>query len=402
MTNGAERTTFSAADAALGYVYQCRLALFLALRRIRAGGDFLLHLETLDDVVFEREGEAPTLLQTKHHRTRNADVTDASTDLWKTLRVWSEGYARGRIPPSSSLYLVTTSSAPQGSAVGYLRLSPERDPARALERLQATARTSTNRANQPAYEAFLSLGDTHQRELLENVFLLDSAPTILNLDQELRGEVRWAVERQHTDSFLIRLEGWWFRRAIQLLASVATDAVLSREFETQMDDLREQFKRDALPIDPDILAAQVDASEYADAVFVKQLQIVGIGAQRVLAAIREYFRAFEQRSRWLREDLLLVGELDIYEQRLIEEWQLVFERMKDELDADAIEEIKQKAAREVYKWVETTVIPIRPNVTEPFVTRGSYQLLADRLRVGWHPEFITRLRHLFAVQEVSR
>lgn len=67
---------------------------------------------------------------------------------------------------------------------------------------------------------------------------------------------------------------------------------MSEEFEAQMDDLREQFKRDSLPIDPDILVAEVDGSQYTDALFVKQLELIGIGAQRVLAAIREYFRAF--------------------------------------------------------------------------------------------------------------
>jgi len=54
---------FSAADSALGYIFQCRLALLLALRRIRSGDEFLLSLETLDDVVFEQEGKPPELLQ---------------------------------------------------------------------------------------------------------------------------------------------------------------------------------------------------------------------------------------------------------------------------------------------------------------------------------------------------
>jgi hypothetical protein len=28
------------------------------------------------------------------------------------------------------------------------------------------------------------------------------------------------------------------------------------------------------------------------------------------------------------------------------------------------------------------------------MTRGSFHMLADELRVGWHPEFLARLRHL--------
>ncbi len=41
-------TTFSAADSALGYLYQVRVALLWSLRRARAGAEFIVSLETLD------------------------------------------------------------------------------------------------------------------------------------------------------------------------------------------------------------------------------------------------------------------------------------------------------------------------------------------------------------------
>jgi C-terminal domain 7 of the ABC-three component (ABC-3C) systems len=392
---------FSAADSALGYLYQCRVALVSALQRIRAAEDFTVALETLDDVVFEKDGQAPELLQTKHHLTRSANLTDASPDLWKSLRIWCEGLAANTIPVGTSFYLITTSQAGDGSAAHRLRVV-DRDVATARERLHATAGTSTNRENKSAYAAFLALNEDQQHALLGAVFVVDSSPTIAELDDRLKAEVRWAAEKQHLDAFVSRLEGWWFRRAIQQLqAPVGSSIILSREIEAQMDDFREQFKHDALPIDEDILAATVDASGYRDRVFVQQLRLCDIGAQRVLRAVREYFRAFEQRSRWLREDLLLVGELDRYEKRLIEEWELVFERLKDDLGEETAEEAKIRTAKEVYRWVEESVFPIRANVTEPFVTRGSFQILADGLRVGWHPEFLDRLRHLLEPEAAS-
>lgn len=392
---------FSAADSTLGYLYQCRVALVFALQKIRAGDDFNVALETLDDVVFEKEGDAPELLQTKHHRTRSANLTDASADLWKSLRIWCEGLADNIIPADTSFYLITTSQVGDGSAAQRLRVDG-RDVAIARERLHATAGTSTNQENKNAYEAFLALDEDQQRALLEAVFVIDSSPSIAELDDRLRAEVRWAAKKQHVDAFVSRLEGWWFRRAIQQLQVPAgSNVVLSREIEAQMDDLREQFKRDALPIDEDILAATVDASSYQDCMFVQQLRLCNIGAQRVLAAVREYFRAFEQRSRWLREDLLLVGELDRYERRLIEEWELVFERIKDDLGEETAEEAKLRAAKEVYRWVEESVFPIRASVTEPFVTRGSFQMLSDSLRVGWHPEFLDRLHNLLVPEAAS-
>ena len=114
------------------------------------------------------------------------------------------------------------------------------------------------------------------------------------------------------------------------------------------------------------------------------------------AAIRDFYRAFEQRSRWLREDLLLVGDLSRYEGKLVEEWELVFEAAKDEIDATAADVAKRKAARSILSWAEKVTIPIRPGVTEPFVVRGSFHMLADERppRIGWHPDFHDRLAEI--------
>ena len=393
---------FSAAEGALGYLFQCRCALLLALRRLRAGEEFSLFLETLDDAVFEREGSPIEVLQTKHHSERSANLTDASPDLWKTLRIWCEGTVNGKIPPSASFCLMTTETTGTDSAASCLR-TENRDVKKAVGRLRATAISSTNQANKPGYLAFLGLTQDGQAQLLGRVTVLDASPNIVDLDAALREEVRWAAERKYLESFLRRLEGWWLGRVVQQLYAGSSSPILSSEFDLQMDDLREQFKREALPVDEDILAAEVDASAYQDALFVRQLQLIGVSPKRTLAAIRDYFRAFEQRSRWMRENLLYIGELGQYERRLVEEWQLVFERVKDDLglSAAAAEDLKRKAAHEVYRWVEEKVIPIRPNVTEPFVTRGSFHMLSDKLRVGWHLEFLDRLRHLLGGTEVA-
>jgi hypothetical protein len=90
----------------------------------------------------------------------------------------------------------------------------------------------------------------------------------------------------------------------------------------------------------------------------------------------------------------MVGDLKTYDRRLLQEWELVFEAVRDELGDSAADRAKETAARKVLEWAERTCIPIRPTVTEPFVTRGSLHILADELRVGWHAEFRDRLAHL--------
>lgn len=388
---------FSAADSAIGYLYQVRCALLWTLRRQKSEPDFLVSLETLDDVTFERAGGEPSeLLQTKHHRRSAATLTNTSSDVWKTLRVWFEGRASRAIPASAQLVLLTTATAAEGSAAWHLRAT-SRDVETAQRALDAAAQSSTDQSNALAYRAYLAAMPSERHAVLSRVMVIDAAPSIAALDRELREEVHWAVGREHHDPFLQRLEGWWLRRVLRQLVAGDAQRIAAVELETQMADLREQFKQDALPIDDDLLDFSLDdatAAAHEHSPFVQQLNLIQASKHRVAAAIRDYYRAFEQRSRWLRERIVLEMELGKYEKRLIEEWDLIFAGAQDEIGATATDEIKERAARSVLAWAERTTIPIRANVTEPFVSRGSLHMLADELRIGWHPEFRTRLAGL--------
>jgi hypothetical protein len=393
---------FSAADSALGYLYQVRVALLWSLRRLKTENDFTVSLETLDDVSFQKQGGAPAeLLQTKHHLKQKAALTDGSPDLWKSLRVWFEGYANKLIPIGTELHLVTTGTAPDGSIASYLRSDKGRDVHAALQRLETTASSSASKDLADAFAAFLAVTESVRKTLIDAVIVHDAASVITDIDDELREEIFFAVDRKHQDVFVERLEGWWLARSIsQLATSDPKSYIQAVEIEAQMSDLREQFKQDSLPIDDDLLSFDLDEStqlQHANSVFVRQLELISAGKRRIAAAVRDYYRAFEQRSRWLRDDLVLVGDLSKYERRLIQEWELVFEGMGDDLGQGAAEDAKKEAARQVLKWAERVSLPIRPQVTEPFVTRGSLHMLADETRIGWHPDFLDRLSSLLGV-----
>ena len=395
------RGRYSAASSTIGYFYQCRYALLEALRRLPDENAISVAIETLDDVVFHNAGSPIELLQTKHHTSATGNLADASPDLWKTLRIWIDGVTDGTLPWDAQFFLITTAECSDGSAAAYLRPS-NRDPLKALERISATASTSTSETNRLAYHAYNSLSLPQREHLVAAITVLDRSPPIGELDQELRKAVFHGAERRLLDSYVQRLEGWWYARVVKQLQHSNPSPILGEELEAESNRIREQFKQDSLPIDDDIMSATIDATGYQDRVFVEQLNLIGVNASRVFHAIRNYYRAFEQRSRWIREDLIHVGDLDRYEDRLIEEWDLVFQQMKDSLGDQAAEDTIADAAQDLYTWVETGAHrPIRAAVVEPAIARGTYQILADDLRVGWHSEFRLRLEHLLSREDVS-
>ena len=386
-------TPFSAASSMLGYLYQARVALLWSLQKLKKGNQFLVSIETLDDVTFLDPLATPIdVLQTKHHMTKAADLSDASEDLWKTLRVWFENANAGTYLDDINLTLITTSAIASNSAASYLGID-KRNIQAAIINLKATAQTSTNTVNASGYQVFLATQKDFMEAILERVVIIDNSPLIGNLDEKLLEEVFWSTEKKFHKPFLERLEGWWFQRVINQLMNAGSH-IRSNELEIKMNDLREQFKLDSLPIDDDLLSMDLGDeanTAYSEYKFVKQLQIIEAGKRRIAIAIREYYKAFEQRSRWLRSDLIMVEDLKKYEIILKQEWEITFAGMLDEIGEEATNEIKIKAAQKLLTWAENKVIPIRSNVTAPFVSRGSFQILADNLEIGWHADFLTRL-----------
>ena len=393
------RSTHSAAPALLGYLYQCRYALLEALRRLPSENRFSIAIETLDDVVFEREGEPIDVLQTKH-TTSPGNLSDFSSDLWKTLRIWIDGLCKGRIA-DAQFFLITTTRCTTGTAAAYLR-TRDRDPAKALGRLSAAAFTSTNQVNIPAYESFKSLPAEMREQLVNSITVFDGSPPIGQLDEDLKKAVYPAAERRHLGSFVRRLEGWWYRRVVTHLQEDVATPISSDELEAECSQIRDQFKQDSLPVDHDIISAKVGTSQYEKMTFVKQLNLINVKGNRRRHAITNYYRAFTQRSQWIREQLVNVDELDRYDSGLIEDWDIRFLQMTDEIGDDADDPAIVNAGRDLYKWVETGAHhPIRTAVTAPFIARGTYQMMADSLHVGWHPKFRTLLQSAPSDVEVS-
>ena len=191
-----------------------------------------------------------------------------------------------------------------------------------------------------------------KRSYLNRLSFFDSNLTLAGIDDNIRQELYFAVEDKYLEAFMKRLEGWWFRRVIKQISKTEIEPILSEEISEELTYIRDQFKADNLPIDDDILSSVVNGSDFNDRMFVQQLHLIKISDKRIYFAIRDYFRAFTQRSTWLREDLLYVGELERYERRLVEEWEIHFEGMREEIGDAATEEEKEKAAKALYKWVE--------------------------------------------------
>ncbi len=164
------------------------------------------------------------------------------------------------------------------------------------------------------------------------------------------------------------------------------------DMELEMDAIRNRLRDDDLPIAVDIGELPVSGE---DRNFVIQLRLIALLDERVALCVQDHNRAFFNRSYWQRESLVRVGELEAYDDRLKTAWKRHFlpATMSTHKAAESDEDMVCAAARDRYLALESSQLPrIRHGVSEEFIATGSLHILADRLEVGWHPEWFARLR----------
>lgn len=394
--------TYSASASMLGYLYQVRVALLWALQQAKVG-EFSVNLETLDDVTFEANGVPISVLQTKHSIVKKANLSDTSADLWKTLRVWLVGNASGEVPIDTALFLITTSSNSEGTAAQSLcAQAPTRNIPNACSRLRQAASTSSNDALQDVFASFLALSQLEQEKLLNRVVVIPDEGNVAEILAKIESELHW-MTLHHQKTALELLEGWWFKRVVHELVNVG-GGISRTELEAQISDIQESLKPDALPIDDAIEKLMIELDqlpEFSKRNFYRQVELVGASRNRILNAVNFYQRAFAQRSQWTRDELLFDTDIAKFESTLKLEWSLKRDQICDELGDSPADDAMAKAGREVLKWAEDVVLPIRPNVGAHWVCRGSLHMLADDLKIGWHPNFEDRLTEILAEKSES-
>lgn len=240
---------FDATASMVGYFYQCRYALLAAIVAVRENPGSEISIEKFDDVAFEQSGLPIELIQTKHHIGKQGNLSDASVDLWKTLRVWSER-AKDEISVLSStrFFLITTASAPKDSAASLLQTN-NRDEKAARTILEGVATASKSATNAAAYKSFTALSPDAQLSLLRAVTVLDNSSSINDVLGDIEAELFHAVTSEHLPLLVERLEGWWVGLVIQSLSTVSNNSIPVTAVDAKIDELRESFQRDALSID---------------------------------------------------------------------------------------------------------------------------------------------------------
>ncbi|WNY25460.1 hypothetical protein MsAc7_10120 [Methanolapillus millepedarum] len=360
------------------------------MRRLTDGLLVSVSIETLDDIVYENEDNVTDVIQVKHHES-GKNLTSSSNDFWKTVKIWIDTKNEPGVTNDTLFYLITTETISEDSIPYYLKEDGHRDVAEAIKKMDEwTVKEKVQKDFKKIFELYNEMECFEKENLFKNCFILDKSINISNIREEISKEIHHSCEPNQIEKFVDRLIERWLtlvetkiRSDYKLISGVDIYSIIS--------ELREEFKRDNLPVDSEIMEIQLEYESYWRYMFIKQLDLIHMSEKTKRYAVEDYYQSREQRSRWAREGFLYPGELDKYDKKLKVEWERQFEFEKSKNNYLKKEDLIQ-IGQEIYNTFQKTGEPIRKNFSDPFLSRGSYHILSDELEVGWHPQYYEKLK----------
>ena len=171
-----------ASEQMLGYLYQVRYALALLLENDNS--DCQISIEKFDDVAFSKDDIPIQLIQLKHHIQHQGNLADASTDMWRTIKVWLDAISETPdILDGTNFLIITTATAQIDSAAFLLKKDSNRNPDTAYQKLKTVCFSSVNQAHQRYYDAFREAGEDTVKQLIRQIYIIDCASNIIDVER---------------------------------------------------------------------------------------------------------------------------------------------------------------------------------------------------------------------------
>ncbi|WP_368298402.1 ABC-three component system protein [Cytobacillus firmus] len=399
------------ADASLlGYYFQGMYAL---VKLLDANDYDRISIETVDDVYLD--GNVKTLYQLKHSLDSNGKLNEKNDGLWKTIRIWAKMLEKDevdettffifvtplRIDESCSLIDLSKNNSNRGKVVDDLLIEAERVAVK-RELARSEKKDIPYKKRWPGCEAYLSLSPEQRIDLVNKITIHPNNFNIKDIHNEVNVRIKNTVPLGIRSKLVERLIEWWDRRVVLGLLNEASRDISKNELIQYIVILVNELSDENLTDDYGDRGEEAEILGELGGNMEAQIDLVNGGIARKKRAAIARWQARNQRERWLDEDLINGIELIRLDKRLINVWDDYFQTMKFDLDGEE-EKVLSDNGRSLLDWSHRKayqeVTPVREGWRQPYLVQGSYQQLAEDLKVGWHPHFNERLKKPSAKQE---
>jgi hypothetical protein len=133
--------------------------------------------------------------------------------------------------------------------------------------------------------------------------------------------------------------------------------------------------------DPD--QAEINRTIRSSPTYVRQLNSVALSQEIIVGAVAAYLRTTADRVKWAEDGEIVESSLADFDQGLERKFTL----LRDEVeDVHSTKEEKERG-RMIYRRCSGVLLPLEDRTVPSYFVEGAYNILANDVRVGWHPSY---------------
>ncbi|WMX58967.1 ABC-three component system protein [Peribacillus sp. R9-11] len=384
-----------------GYLFQPERALFWLINSQRGA---VVGIETNDDVVkFAKNNKEHSIYeQDKHSISSNIPFGDHSKDLWNTLHIWLKEIKKQEVDINYAQFHLVTNKVLSDCLAKRIGTSNTEHEVLACIKEIRTKKDSVPKGVLKIVTSVLEYDDEELGALIKRVVLTDGLAT--SHGEELKEKMSDILHLPTDIPFneiYYSLLGWIHTTVITLWREGKPAWISRRAFDKQYWNVISRFQdktfketsKSLLPI------SDIERKAQLHKMFVRQLYLLSLNEDNELLinSIDDFLRCNTERTRLSMEGDITKEDFEIFEESLVERWKLIYERYNFKYSRSRNEDEKKYRGEEYGGDILIDTLDHREALAgQPtenyYLTRGSYHMLADELEVGWHPDYIKKLK----------
>ena len=355
-------------------------------------------VEVFDDVGVEHEDGSKDAIQLKSALSNRNPVSNKAADLWKTMYNWLISVEAGVFDPGKVKFILFLNVNKQGTIVNGFHLAERYDEA-------VLAWKNARREFYDEKGILKEIGEEYKK-YIEEFFVQDRMEMACKIIQNFELKkcidnytltVRKEFDKSGIPADIIEpiymgIIGWIDLNVTKMVENNEAIIISFENYQVQLRALYRDYnqKHSLMPHSVKPSKFEIQNELQQQRTYITQLEIIDCDYTEKIEAINDFIRASIDRTIWADNGDISFLSMQSYEETLKRSWNL--ERKMIMIEKK--NELPEEQGKLIYYKCQRNQIEM-PSVSVPeFFQNGCYHLLADGLEVGWHPQYLEKIKEV--------
>lgn len=355
-------------------------------------------VEVFDDVGVEHEDGSKDAIQLKSALSNRNPVSNKAADLWKTMYNWLISVEAGVFDPGKVKFILFLNVNKQGTIVNGFHLAERYD--------EAVLAWKNARREFYDEKGILKVIGEEYKKYIEYFFVQDRMEMACKIIQNFELKkcidnytltVRKEFDKSGIPADIIEpiymgIIGWIDLNVTKMVENNEAIIISFENYQVQLRALYRDYnqKHSLMPHSVKPSKFEIQNELQQQRTYITQLEIIDCDYTEKIEAINDFIRASIDRTIWADNGDISFLSMQSYEETLKRSWNL--ERKMIMIEKK--NELPEEQGKLIYYKCQRNQIEM-PSVSVPeFFQNGCYHLLADGLEVGWHPQYLEKIKEV--------